>query len=223
MLNYGAVILAGGKNSRMGKNKAFLSIQDERIIDRLVVLLGSLFPETIIISNNTEIYRYLGVRVKPDVLPNMGPLGGIHAGFIHTSYEYNFIVACDLPFLQKEIISYLVGVSKGNDVTVPKIRGHLQPLCAVYSRACLPVIQRYLENSDKKVVAFYPEIRVRHVDEIEISLALPAVDLTKVFYNVNTPGELLLAHKMVRSSQSGLGKKDCRQRHLACFSTLCHS
>ncbi|MCZ7626531.1 MAG: molybdenum cofactor guanylyltransferase [Candidatus Methylomirabilota bacterium] len=181
------IVLAGGKSSRMGVNKAFIEFGGKRLIEATVECLRSLFPEVLVIANDPLRYAYLGVKVVPDLIPDSGSLGGIYTGLATASHPACFIVACDMPFLNIDLIKLLVREAEGWDVVVPRVKGELQPLHAVYAKSCLPLIKESIDASVLKIARFFPKAKVKIIDEP----ALRAVDPDLLgFVNVNTPLEL---------------------------------
>ncbi|MGD9678528.1 MAG: molybdenum cofactor guanylyltransferase [Vulcanibacillus sp.] len=179
------IILAGGKSSRMGKDKSILAIDNNQtLISNTVSILNEIFDEVIIISNSKNKYGFKNVQETSDIFLESGPLGGIHAGLSVSKNNSIFVVACDMPFLDKSLIEFLLEQNYGFDITVPLIRGRLEPLHAVYSKKCLPYIEDYLKRGIYKIIDFYPLVRVNYVNEESIK---HISNLEKVFYNVNTP------------------------------------
>lgn len=189
----GAIILSGGKNTRMKANKAFLEVGQQKLIETITNVLQESCAQVIIVTNEPQLYQYLGVKVTIDVIPGLGPLSGMHAGLLVSPYHYNFIVACDMPFVEADLVRYLLDGADGYDLVVPRVGGHLQPLHAVYAKSCIPYIEECLHRRIFKIIDFYHQVRVKYVEEDKIS---QLVDLSKVFYNVNTPQELAHARKM---------------------------
>jgi len=122
------IILAGGKNRRMGFNKAFIDIGGQRIIQRTIGLFRELFDEIILVANNLAEYEELNVKVVSDIFKDAGSLGGIYTGLFHASSEYSFVAACDMPFLNKEAISKVNMAAKDTNAVVPFILGRYHPL-----------------------------------------------------------------------------------------------
>ncbi len=181
------IILAGGRSSRMGRDKTLLLLQNETLIARTVNELRHVADEIIIASNATAKYGLGGVREVPDVFPGMGPLGGIYAGLAAAKYDDAFVVAGDMPFFTAELAAYLLGRKTGHDAVVPRVDGNWEPLSAVYTRACLGPIDYCLRAGIKKVFRFYPAVNVLAVDGGElIAAGLPA----DMFYNLNAPEDL---------------------------------
>jgi molybdopterin-guanine dinucleotide biosynthesis protein A len=182
------IILAGGKNSRMGANKAFLELDGMRLIERINAVLSELFPEIIIVTNDPLSYTQLSSAViVTDIYKNKGALGGIYAGLFFASENYAFITACDMPFINKDLIAYLAGLTANHDIIVPQGPDGLQPLHAVYSKNCLAPIKKNLEADKLKITGFYKGLRVLTVTEEKLK---PFIEDGKTFLNINTPREL---------------------------------
>jgi molybdopterin-guanine dinucleotide biosynthesis protein A len=186
------IVLAGGRSSRMGKDKTLLSINAETLIERTVKELSKAVDEIIIASNQECKYNIPGTVEIPDVFPGMGPLGGIHAGLLAAKYPLSFVVAADMPFFTANLAAYLLSKSKGYDVVAPEISGCWEPLCAVYSRTCLEAIENSLAADVRKVYGFYSNVRVLKVSEEELTNMGTAED---VFSNLNTPEDY---HNLLR-------------------------
>jgi molybdopterin-guanine dinucleotide biosynthesis protein A len=184
------VILAGGKSSRMGQNKALLSLGGMRLIERVVGVLRQVFSELLLVTNTAESYANLGLPMVADVFPDKGSLGGIYSAIYTASTPFSFVVACDMPFLQAAVIRYLLAQIADYDVVIPDVHGEMQPLHAVYSKACLPPILRRLEANRLKIVGFLPEVRVRTVRDDELQPLDPNL---LAFQNLNTPEEFQVA------------------------------
>ncbi len=167
--NATGIILAGGKSTRMGTNKAFLRIGGHTIIEGIFARLKAIFSRVVIIANEIELFDSLPAEVIPDIIPSKGPLGGIYTGLVKSESFYNFVSACDMPFLCKDVIGYMLEQSSGHDIVVPEYKGRLEPLCAVYSKACIEPVDIYLRGNDLKIAGFFKHVRVRIVSEEEIA------------------------------------------------------
>lgn len=190
------VILAGGKSSRMGRNKALLSLAGRRLVDRVVGVLREVFTDLLIVTNSPEVYADLGLPMVGDVFPDKGSLGGIYSAVYHTPTPYCFVAACDMPFLSAAVIRYLLEQRADYDVVMPDIHGEMQPLHAIYSKACLPPMLRRLEANRLRIVGFLPEVRVRTVTANDLQPLDP--DL-RAFQNLNTPEEFQAAEQQLWS------------------------
>ncbi|MGQ9693611.1 MAG: molybdenum cofactor guanylyltransferase [Thermodesulfobacteriota bacterium] len=190
------IILAGGKNLRMGENKAFLEINGQRIIDRTRRLFQELFAEVILVTNSPFAYLDLNLRMVADLLPERGALGGIFTGLFYSSFSHAFVAACDMPFLNKELISYLISLAGKYDIVIPKTEDGLQPLHAIYSQKCLPHMENLLRQGNLKIIDFFHLVKMREVLTNELITFDP---LQKSFFNVNTPEDLARAKELAQS------------------------
>lgn len=193
---YGAIVLAGGQNRRINRPKAFLEVGGRRIIDRIVGELAPVCGEILVVTNTPEHYDGLGVKVVRDILPYRVPLAGLHAGLVHSGASYNLVVACDMPFVDGRLACWLLEQAPGFDAVVPTHHaGLVEPLCAVYGRTCIGPIERCLAGGRRRVVDFFPWIRVKYIREGELALL---ADPDRVFFNVNTPEDLARAQELAR-------------------------
>jgi molybdenum cofactor guanylyltransferase len=181
------VILAGGKNTRMGQNKALLTIGEKRLIDRTVGILKEIFKEVIIVTSNPLEYTYFEATIVTDIFPDRGALGGLYTGLFFARSEYAFVVACDMPFLNRFFIEYMMENAKGHDIVVPAPPDGLQPLCAVYSRVCLPFIKSLIARNRLQIKGFYPGRKILEITPEVLKKFDPE---GRMFTNLNTPGDL---------------------------------
>jgi len=186
------VILAGGKSSRMGQNKALMSLGGKRLVDRVVEVMGSVFDDLLMVTNTPEMYADLGIPMVRDVWPEKGSLGGVYSAIYHVATPYCLVVACDMPFLQTAVLRYLITQINDYDVVVPDVLGELQTLHAIYSKACLQPIERCLEANRLRIVGFFPDVRVRTVTGSELESYDPEL---LAFQNLNTPEEFQAAEQ----------------------------
>lgn len=210
-----AMVLAGGDSRRMGFDKAFLKMPDGRtLIEVTLAKLASLAEEIMLVTNQPPKYEPLGAKVVADIYPGKGSLGGIYTGLREASHFHSLVVACDMPFLNPHLLRYLLSLAPGYDVVVPRAvpwgdgvarkgrdtaKGRsLHPLHAVYSKGCLAPMERLLEKGDLRIISFYPQVRVRYVEEKEIR----AFDPERLsFFNINTPRDLEMAQRKVKEDE----------------------
>ena len=159
-----AVILAGGKSSRMGSNKAFLKLNGKAFIERQIDLLREMFDEIFISANTPSEYEYLNLPVFKDLYPEKGPLCGIYTSLINSSSFNTFMLACDMPFVESELIKHLKGFTREYDVVVPKSERGLEPLHAFYSKNCIEPIKRELDSNNLRIISFFPHVKVKIVE-----------------------------------------------------------
>ena len=159
-----AVILVGGKSSRMGTNKAFLELKGKTFIELQIELLRKMFDEISISANTPSEYEYLNLPIFKDIYPGKGPLGGIYTSLINSSSLHTFMLACDMPFVGPELIKHLKDLTKEYDVVIPKSENGLEPLHAFYSKNCIEPIKRELDENNLRIRSFFPQVNVKIVE-----------------------------------------------------------
>lgn len=182
-----AVILAGGKSSRFGSNKALAKFNGTRLIERVTGILGTIFTKLIIITNSPLEYSYLKIPLYQDLIKGLGPIGGIYTGLDSIDNDWAFFCACDMPFINENLIRYIAEVKNGYDAVVPKVDWKMEPLHALYSKRCLPFIKKLIHEEEYQTVKSFKNINVNFVEEDEIKRFDP---LLKAFLNVNKQDEL---------------------------------
>lgn len=187
------VILAGGKSSRYGKNKAFVEVGGIRLIERVIHVMRSVFPHLILITNTPHEYAYLQLPMYEDLIKGLGPLGGIFTGLEALSDDAGFFVACDMPFLNSKLVRHMVEVRGDFDAVVPRVVWKMEALHALYRKRCLLEIKGMIDSSEYQIIKFFDKIRTKYVDEDEILAFDPKLES---FINVNRPEELLNAGKL---------------------------
>ncbi|MCD6232686.1 molybdenum cofactor guanylyltransferase [Candidatus Aerophobetes bacterium] len=187
------IILAGGKGRRIGGNKAFLKIGNKPLIELVIERLKTIFDNNIIIvTNNPYKFSSLGIKIIKDVVHNKGPLGGIYTGLLFSKSKYNFICACDMPFLNLSLLRFIISQIEDNDVIVPLVGNFAQPLHSIYSKKCLGAIRRKIENRELKITRFFSEVKYRYLPESLIRKYDPHLSS---FLNLNTLEKLKLARE----------------------------
>ncbi|MFZ5916893.1 MAG: molybdenum cofactor guanylyltransferase [Chloroflexota bacterium] len=189
------VVLAGGQSRRMGRNKAFVEIGGQSIIERVLERISAVCQEVILVTNTPDEFVHLHYPSVPDILPGKGSLGGVYSGLKAASHPYALTVACDMPFLNVALLRYLILIAPGYDVIVPRTEQGSETLHAVYGQNCLPAMEQSLRQNMLRVNAFYPQVRVRYVDTDEIDLLDPQ---HLSLFNVNSPDDLAWAQKMAQ-------------------------
>ena len=189
-----AAVLVGGKSRRYGRNKALEIFQGERLIDRQLRKVQSMFTEVLVITNELGDYLHLEVTLLRDVIPGLGPLGGIYTGLLFAQGKSVFVTACDMPFLQPAVVKHMVQLSRNNDVVVPQKREGLEPLHAIYSARCLPHIKKMLERGKFQVVSFFPAVKVCRLSQEELQKLDPH---GLSFFNINTPDDMDRARELL--------------------------
>jgi len=181
------IILSGGKSTRMGENKAFIEIEGAPIVSRIHNLFKELFKEVVIVTNQQELFKNFDSKIYSDLLPNKGVLGGLYTGLFFSTFHYSFCVACDMPFIKKSLVQYIIKNIDGEDVVVPRTIDGLQPMHAVYSKNCLDPIKNIIEQGKYKIIDIYNRVNVKIIEEKYFISIDP---FRESFVNVNTPEEL---------------------------------
>lgn len=183
-----AIILAGGKSSRMGTNKALLKINEKTNIERTRDALKLLFDDIILVTNEPETYEFLGMKMTSDHYPGMGPLAGVHAGLTASDYDVNLIVACDMPFVSVELAEALVESCSHYDAVIPVINGKQHPLFAVYHKKIAGEAAKSIEEARLRMKHLFDRINVLYMTESDLQ-TYSQMDLERVFFNMNNPNE----------------------------------
>lgn len=178
---FGAIILAGGKSRRFGTDKAVYSFQGNTLIENVIKTVEQVTQNIIVISNSPDKMRFLKYPVFEDIIQGAGPLGGIYTGLINSHFELNLVLPCDMPHISIECLNFLIANTNGNDITVPIHNNRLEPLCAVYSKSCIPHIKNQIESKDVQVFQFYDKVKTL---KIPFSGELPFYN-DRLFSNIN--------------------------------------
>ena len=180
-------IQAGGKSTRLGRDKSFVPFEGQPMIEVVRDRVAALGDELILITNNPEPYAYLNLPAYGDIYPDCGPLGGIHSALANAASPYVLMVACDMPWLNRDLLEYLISLRKTADIIVPRLDKFPEPLHAIYSKVCLDPIETNLKAGDLKITRFYGQVSVRFVDREEIARFDPQ---GRSFTNINSPEDL---------------------------------
>lgn len=199
-----AIILAGGKSRRMGTDKAWLELNGEPLIVRVMGRVQQVADEILISANDPTRFAALAARVIPDAFLDAGPLAGIYAGLAAAKHDAALVVACDMPFLNVGLLEYMLSFAGDFDVALPNVPGekraahsagdkplrakdlNLHPLHAVYAKRCLGPMRAALERGERRMIGFHDAVRVRVITPEEIARFDPHA---RSVWNVNTPQE----------------------------------
>jgi len=209
---FSGLVLAGGRSQRLGQDKALARIGEggPTLIEQAVAVLRPLCDEVLLVGGDPVSYAFLGLPVVPDAYPGTGVLGGIYSGLGAATHEHALAVGCDMPFLNPALLRYMVDLPRDYDVLVPRWAreaggaGYLytpknelaaQTLHAIYGQACRPHMRALLKAGERRIIAFFPQVRVRYVEPEAVARLDPA---GRSFFNVNTPAQLRRAEKLLR-------------------------
>ena len=160
--NITGIILAGGNSSRMGTDKGVMDLNGEKVIQYVIEALKPNVDNIIIIANNSN-YLDFGFPVYRDEIKDCGPLGGIYSGLLKSTTDKNIVLSCDIPFITSKLISQIIAESSEYDVTVPVHDGKTEPLCAVYTKNCMPKFKELLENKILKLTDAMAQVSTKQV------------------------------------------------------------
>jgi molybdopterin-guanine dinucleotide biosynthesis protein A len=182
--------MAGGKSSRMGTDKSFVPLLGKPMIEHVLDAVAGLAAQQILITNKPADYTYLKLPMYGDVYPDNGPLGGFHSALFHAKAPYILVVACDMPWLNRPLLEYMISIRETADIIVPRWEKYPEPLHAIYNQRCLAPITANLESGLLKLTAFFGRVTVNYLDRETIAQYDPS---GQSFRNVNTPEELAQA------------------------------
>ena len=190
MAEVSAFVLAGGRSSRMGTDKAIIEFQGRTLLDRALALVTAITPNVYILGSRAKFGAF--GKVVEDEFAEHGPLGGIHAALRNSTSELNLILAVDMPFVQESFLKYLVSEAEKGDAvaTVPRAAENWQPLCAVYRKVFADLAEPALRSGRNKIDPLFKETLVRVIAHDELEREGFDEDL---FRNLNTPEELRAA------------------------------
>lgn len=186
MENISAIILAGGKGSRMGTEKGLVEFNGKKLTAYAIAAAKNICRDIYIISSNPA-YQQFGLPVFEDVYKDCGPLGGIHAGLTHSATECNLVLGCDLPFITKDFLEFLVSFRNESMAIVPFHVSMAEPLCALYHKSSIPVIEYLIQNKKLKMQS---AVMAMHAEFVSVPQEFRPAAL---FRNFNSPEEITAA------------------------------
>jgi molybdopterin-guanine dinucleotide biosynthesis protein A len=187
-------IIAGGKSTRMGTDKAFVQLAGKPLIEHVIESVAGLGQvATVLITNRSEAYAHLGLPIFNDVIPEAGSLGGIYTAIHHSPTPFTQVIACDTPFVRPALLAHMLTLRSGVEVVVPRVAGYPQGLHGLYAKGCLDPIRERIDAKRLNVIGFYPQVRVRYLDEADYAPFDPS---GVSFFNINTPAQLAQAERV---------------------------
>jgi molybdenum cofactor guanylyltransferase len=192
------VIQAGGQSSRMGEDKALKPFLGRPLIERVIERMAPIANEMIVTTNRPADYAFLNIRLVSDLKPDRGALGGLYTAVASASHPLLAVVACDMPFASPKFFENGISlmVEEEADVVIAKSGEGYEPIHALYRReTCLPAIEAAIDADQWKVIAWFPQVRVRTLSPDEVKALDPS---GLCFWNVNTPEEFAQAEQLAR-------------------------
>lgn len=189
------VILAGGENSRLpGKKKTFRKIGNTMILETIHDIFVRLFKEVIIVVNDPQAFAAWDMTIVTDIIPSRCALAGIHAGLFYADSPAVYVTACDAPFINPKVIEYIIKQAEpGFDAVLPKTEKGIETLSAVYSKSCIPLIEK---NLGRDIYMIKKIFRKNKIKEIPIERLRKWDPDMRFVFNINTPDDLEKAKQM---------------------------
>jgi molybdopterin-guanine dinucleotide biosynthesis protein A len=188
-------IQAGGQSTRMGEDKALKPFLGRPLIQRVVDRMMPIADEIFVTTNHPDDYTFLNLRLVPDLIPGRGALGGLYTALCSARQPNVAVVACDMPFASPSLLeaAYRLLVEEEADVVIPRLDEGFEPIHAVYRRAsCVPAIESAMDAGQWKVIAWFPQVKVRVLTSDETRFYDPT---GLAFWNLNTPDEFAEAER----------------------------
>ncbi len=199
-MDVSCIVLAGGRSTRLGRNKVVEKIGNQSLIERVISRLSDLESDIIIVaakeSSMPQLTNFHRLKQVNDIYPGRGSLGGIYTGLTTSQTNYNLVVACDMPFLNLDLLRYMISNAEGYEAVIPKSNYDvLEPLHAVYSKHCIPAIESLIKKDRFSILELYPLIKVKYLEYSEVERLDPQ---HLSFFNINTEEDLKVAKELLR-------------------------
>ena len=190
------ILLAGGKSRRMGEDKRHLVVGEQTLLERGLAVLRSTFQHVLVVIAQDSPPLGVDARVVRDLVPDCGSLGGLYSGLMQATTPWVFVVACDMPFLNQAAIAQFTSRRTTADIVMAKLDARLQPMHAIYSKQCLPVLEQMIRARQLKIQEMVSQssLRIRYVTEADLFTIDPS---GRSFYNVNTLADLEAARSLL--------------------------
>lgn len=201
-----AIILAGGRSSRMGFDKQFIEINEKRLIEITAGRLAQIFDEIIIVTNRPEMHSCCQYKLTSDIIKGKGPLGGIHAGLLAAESEFVFAIACDMPYINLDYIEHMKcvmesSIEAGEDIDACiTLKGEwIEPFNAFYRKSLVKSIEEHLESDKRAVYSLLKQLNTTYISEFEARRFSPDWSM---FFNMNTMEELRQYSQVTQEEKS---------------------
>ena len=195
--NITAFILAGGKGKRLTHKKSLIQINNKPLILQTVIDLMANFSNVILVSDSSELYSFLDIPVYEDIIKDIGPLGGIYTGLNISETDWNFFIACDMPFINSDIIEILIeNISDKYDCIIPFVKGYYEPLFAFYNKSVTKFVLNSIKQKQFKIQSFFKNINIKEIYETEFE---GINNVEKTFVNINTKNDVKNLRKLIKN------------------------
>ena len=197
-----SIVVAGGKGKRFGRDKLAEKLGSLTLLQRVVKDIGPLSNDIVVaISQGQPVPDLSGdsLEIVVDLYPDKSALGGIYTGLVSSRSFYNLVVAGDMPFLNTSLLRYMIESASGFDIVIPRIKGMLEPLHAVYSKNCIDPIRRQIATDEVMIRVLLERVKVRYMEEVEVNRFDPE---HLSFFNINTEDDLRKARVLLEQSKA---------------------
>ncbi|MDP2917286.1 MAG: molybdenum cofactor guanylyltransferase [Dehalococcoidia bacterium] len=190
-MDISCIVLVGGKSTRLGRNKIKEIIGNQSLLERVISRLACFKSEIIVVTARApslpQPIDYPKLKVVSDIYPDKGSLGGIYTGLRVSDSFHSLVVAGDMPFLNRDLLEYMIENSNGFDVIVPRLDGIFEPLHAIYSKNCIAPMESLIKQDDLQILKLFPFVKMRYIEREEIDRYDPR---HLSFFNINTEADL---------------------------------
>ncbi len=192
----------------MGRAKALVKVGDKWLIERVIDRLSPICQEILIVTSQEQFHHIssveLSARIVVDLYPGRAAFGGIYTGLVKANTFCSLVAACDMPFLNSDLLRYQVALSPGFDIVIPKLDDVYEPLHALYTKDCSSFIERLLNKDVLQILELLDSVKTRYVDKSEIAKFDPE---HLSFFNINTPDDLIQAEMLIERNSDARGKE----------------
>jgi len=196
-LEISCIILAGGKSIRLGHDKVIERLGNTTLLEKVVSRVDSFSQKIVIVTAEGKAFSQLAgnpkVKTVSDIFPGRGSLGGIYTGLVESDSFHNLVIAADMPFLNRELLAYMIGIADGFDYVIPRIGSFYEPLHAIYSKNCISPIETMINRDRRVIIELFDYVKVKYVESEEIDRFDPE---HLSFFNINTKKDLEMARKI---------------------------
>ena len=191
------IILAGGKSIRLGHDKVTERLGNSTLLEKVISRIDSFIQEIVVVTAEQREFEQLSgnpkVTTVTDIFPGRGSLGGIYTGLVRSNSFHNLVIAADMPFINRELIAYMIDTAEGFDYVIPRMGKFYEPLHAIYSKNCISPIENMINRDRRVIIELFDFVQVRYVDIEEIDRFDPE---HLSFFNINTKQDLEKARKI---------------------------
>ena len=196
------IVLAGGASRRLGVDKTTLRFGSCTLLEHAADALSAVCADVLVVGGDAAGWPHLGARLVPDETPGRGPLAGLQAGLKAAEFDFALVVACDMPFLNRDLLAFMAWRPRRYQALVPRWGRRLHPLHAIYARSCLPVVESLLTKPSASMRELLARLEIETLTEAAIQRFDP--EGLSVF-NINSPDDFERAQAIWAELLDGVG------------------